>query len=270
MIFEYIYLMLHRSHFDWLLSQFNRDRHVQAEASLKVRFLIYERAVKDCVASTIGFLGWCDEGWPQRSCLVPTNFGMLISSLDPGFFLHGLHGRIWEGLRIWDLQAENPHESTWMLPSVPLARVKPSKRSGSACRAFKTQRAADCAVAVWMTIKSVSINVLLKKPGWFQLLILQYIYRLKHLQYSVNLFFLILHTPFCRSKILPFWTQNMRQLPQLVSQIWLSLDGHWWTLYEEGHPVKRGVRSISRQSLHILTKFTIVYHVFWLLNFCMQ
>jgi hypothetical protein len=55
MIFEYIYLMLHRSHFDWLLSQFNRDRHVQAEASLKVRFLIYERAVKDCVASTIGF-----------------------------------------------------------------------------------------------------------------------------------------------------------------------------------------------------------------------
>jgi hypothetical protein len=101
---------------------------------------------------------------------------MLISSLDPGFFLHGLLWSIWEGLRIWDLQAENPHESTWMLPSVPLARVKPSKRSGSACRAFKTQRAADCAVAVWMTIKSVSINVLLKKPGWFQLLILQYIY----------------------------------------------------------------------------------------------
>ena len=28
---------------------------MQAEASLKVRFLIYERAVKDCVASTIGF-----------------------------------------------------------------------------------------------------------------------------------------------------------------------------------------------------------------------
>lgn len=59
----------------------------------------------------------------------------------------------------------------------------------------------------------------------------------------------------------------MRQLPQLVSQIWLSLDGHWWTLYEEGHPVKRGVRSISRQSLHILTKFTIVYHVFFTSEF---
>ncbi len=59
---------------------------LQAEAPLRVRFLIYERAVKDysnllCTAGS-----WClgvDRAWVYcrlRSCLVHTNFGMLICS----------------------------------------------------------------------------------------------------------------------------------------------------------------------------------------------
>ena len=60
---------------------------LQAEAPLRVRFLIYERAVKDGHADIFCTAGpWClgvAGAWVycrSRSFLVPTNFGMLICS----------------------------------------------------------------------------------------------------------------------------------------------------------------------------------------------
>ena len=79
-------VLLYRSHiFDWLLSLFkNLDRHVQNEASLKVRFLIYERAVKDCVCwlDRFFFLG---GGIGRFYCMITCD-GMTLPSSQKGVF----------------------------------------------------------------------------------------------------------------------------------------------------------------------------------------